>query len=70
MWNLHEDFDVVADITKKRLEWIHLVRMDHGRVVNKIFDSKLEGRRKMGRPRSRWLEDTAKDICEMQVKRW
>ena len=71
MWNLCEDFDVVADITKKRLEWIgHLVRMDHGRVVKKIFDSKPEGRRRMGRPRSRWLEDTAKDLCEMQVKRW
>jgi hypothetical protein len=43
--------------------------MDHGRVVKKIFDSKLEGRRRMGRPRSRWLEDTSKDLCEMQVKR-
>jgi hypothetical protein len=71
MWNLCEEFDVAADITKKRLEWIgHLVRMDHGRAVKKIFDSKLEGRRKMGRPRSRWLEDAAKDLCEMQVKRW
>jgi len=44
--------------------------MDHGRVVKKIFDSKLEGRRRMGRPTSRWLEDAVKDLCEMQVKRW
>jgi len=72
LWNLFEDFDVIADITKKRLEWIgHLVRMDHGKVVKKIFESKAEGRRRrMGRPRSRWLEDAAKDLCEMQVKRW
>jgi hypothetical protein len=42
--------------------------MDHGRVVKKIFDSKPEGRRRMGRPRSRWLEDAAKDLCEIQVK--
>jgi hypothetical protein len=71
LWNLFEDFDIVVDITKKRLEWTgHLVRMDHGRVVKKIFDSKPEGRRRrMGRPRSRWLED-AKDLREMQVKRW
>jgi len=71
LWNQCEDFDIVADITKKRLEWIgHLVRMDHGRVVTKISDSKPEGRRRLGRPRSRWLEDAAKDLCEMQVKRW
>jgi hypothetical protein len=45
--------------------------MDHGRVVKEIFDSKPEGRRRrMGRPRSRWLEDAAKDLREMQVKRW
>jgi hypothetical protein len=40
---------------KKRLDWIgHLVRMDHGRVV-KIYEIKPEGRRRMGRPRLRWL---------------
>ena len=43
--------------------------MVHGRVVTKIFDSKLEGRRRMGRPRSRWLEDAAKDLCENAVDR-
>jgi NADH:ubiquinone oxidoreductase subunit F (NADH-binding) len=63
LWNLYEDFDVVAVITKERLKWIgHLVRMDHGRVVKKISDSKLEGRRKMGRPTLRWLEEAAKDL--------
>lgn len=72
MWNLCEDFDVLADITKKRLGWVgHIVRLDHGRVVTKISDSKPEGRRRrLGRPRSGWLEDAAKDLCEMQVKRW
>jgi hypothetical protein len=31
--------------------------MEKGRVVRKIFESKLEGRRKMGRPRKRRLEN-------------
>jgi hypothetical protein len=60
--------EIVADIKKKRLEWIGLlVRMDHGRVV-KIFESKPEGRkRRLGRRRLRWLEAGVKDIQEMTV---
>jgi hypothetical protein len=34
--------------------------MEKGKVVRKIFESKLEGRRKMGRPRKRWPEDVEK----------
>lgn len=62
LWNLYEDFDFIVDIAKKRLEWIgHQVRMDHGRLVKKIFDSKPV-RRRIGRPKLRWLEDAAKDL--------
>jgi hypothetical protein len=39
-------------------------------VVKKIFESKPEGRRRMGRPRLRWLEDAEKSLWEMKVKRW
>jgi hypothetical protein len=34
--------------------------MDQTRVIKKIFDSKPEGRRKVGRPRLRWLDDVKK----------
>jgi hypothetical protein len=68
---LYKDLDTVADIKKKRLEWVGpVVGMDQGRMVKKIFESKLEGRRRKGRPRCRWLEDVGKDIREMKVKRW
>lgn len=43
---LYKDSDIIADIKKKRMEWIrHLVRMDHGSVVKKMSESKPEGRR-------------------------
>jgi len=62
---------MVTDIKEKRLELIgHVVRMDQGRTVKKIFESKPEGSRRGGRPRMRWLEDVEKDIQEMKVKRW
>ena len=41
-----------------------------GRRVKKIFDSKLEGSRRKGRPRVRWLEGVQKDLEEMKVRRW
>ena len=40
---MYKDLDIVADIRKKRLEWTgHVVRIDQGRTVKKIFESKLE----------------------------
>jgi hypothetical protein len=61
----------VAGTEKKVLECMGLlVRIDHGRVVKKIFENKLEGRRRKGRPRWRWLEDVDKDLWEIKVKRW
>jgi len=68
---IYKDLDIVADIKLKRLEWTgHVVRMDQGRTVQKIFESKPEGRRRKGRPRLRWLKDVGKDLREMKVKRW
>lgn len=48
----------------------HLVGMDHGRVVKKISESKLEGSKRMGRPRLRWLEGAEKNLWDMKFKGW
>jgi hypothetical protein len=39
-------------------------------VAEKIFESKLDGRRKVGRSRLRWQEDVENDLQELKVKRW
>jgi hypothetical protein len=41
--------------------------MDRKRVVEKIFESKPDGRRRLGRTRLRWLDDDVKDLWEMKV---
>ena len=48
----------------------HLTSMDQGRVVKKISESKPEGRKRMVRPRLRWLEDAEKNLWDKKVKRW
>jgi len=67
----YKDLDTVTDIKNKALEWIgHVVGMDQGRTVKKIFDSEPEGSRRRVRPRMRWLEDVGKDLLVMKIKKW
>ena len=48
---LYRKLDLVADIKKKRMEWIgHVVRMDQGWSVKKIFESKVEDSGRIGIP--------------------
>ena len=68
---VYRDLDTVADITKKSWGWIeHVVRLDRGRLIKKMFESKSEGRRRMGRPRMRWLEDVERDLRERKLEIW
>ena len=47
MKELYNDLDIVADVKKKRLEWTgHVVGMDQGKILKKIFDTKQEGSRR------------------------
>jgi hypothetical protein len=56
-WELRElckDVDIVAGIKLKSLEWIgHVVGMDQGRTVKKVFGSKPERSGRRGRHRLR-----------------
>ena len=45
------------------LEWLgHVTSMEQTRVTKKIFESKSESRRYVGRPRLRGLEDVDSDL--------
>ena len=67
---LGKDLNIITNIKKKKLEWIdHVVRMDQGRTVKKILESKPEESRRRENPRLRWLEDE-KDMWETKVRRW
>ena len=70
MGELYKDLDMVADIKKKRSEWMgHVARMDQGSTVKEVSDSKAEGNRRKVRPRLRWMEDVEKDLWGMKVER-
>jgi len=61
----------VIVIKIRKLEWLgHVIRMNQTRPVKKIFEGKLEGRRRRGRPRLRWINDVEDDLRKLGVKRW
>ena len=53
------------------MEWFgHVIRMNEIRSVKKVFEGKLEGRRGIGRPRLRWINDLEENLRQLGVKRW
>jgi hypothetical protein len=50
---LYQELDTVAEIKKARLKWLgHVERMSEDRDIKKLYMSKPEGRRSVGRPKS------------------
>jgi hypothetical protein len=63
--------DIVSALKTRRLEWLgHIIIMNETRIVKKIFEEKLEGRRGRGRPRLTWINDVEEDLRILGVKRW
>jgi hypothetical protein len=61
----------MTEIKVGRLECLgHVVRMEDTYLPKMIFNAKKEGRRRVGRPRLRWLGDVETDIKALGVKRW
>jgi hypothetical protein len=49
---LYQELDMVTEIKKARLRWLgHVERMTEDRVIKKLYMSKPEGRRSVGRPK-------------------
>ena len=63
--------DIVRFIKAQRLRWIgHVERMKENRVPKRIYKASMTGRRKQGRPRSRWKDEVEKDIRNMGIRGW
>ena len=57
---------VVRVIKSRRMRWAgHVARMGEERGVNRILLMKPEGRRPVGRPRRRWVDNIRMDLQEV-----
>ena len=55
----------------KRLAWAgHVARMNSDRILKKIFNTKSEGGRSVGRPKLRWEDGVNQDTKTQGAKNW
>ena len=58
-------------IKSRRMRWAgHVARMGEGRGVSRVLVGRLEGRRPLGRPRHRWVDNIRMDLREVGCGVW
>ena len=63
LYEMFNDSDIVVHIKVKKLAWAgHLMRMSDERTLKKIFNTKPDGTRSVGRPKLRWEDGVAQDM--------
>ena len=60
--------DLEEHLRQKRLQWFgHVVSRDEEVEIKKVFELKIEGRRKRGRPVKRWIDVVEEDMKKRGV---
>ena len=60
--------NIINFIRAQRLSWLgHVERMQDTRMVKAVYSWKTISRRSIGRPKTRWVDDTRKDIQKLKV---
>ena len=64
--NLYSSPNIVRVVKSRRMRWVgHVVRMGEERGVYRVLVGKPEGRRPLGRPRRRWVDNIRMDLQEV-----
>jgi hypothetical protein len=64
--NLNSSPSIIKIIKSRRMRWAgHVARMGEKRNVNRLLVRKPEGKRKLGRPRRRWIDNIKIDLLEI-----
>jgi len=64
--DLYSSPNIVQVIKSRRMRWArHVARMDEERGVYRVLVGKLEGKRPLGRPRHRWVDNIRMDLQEV-----
>jgi hypothetical protein len=72
LYELLDGPGIVKCIKLKRLQWAsYIVRMDNSRILKKVLDGKLHGRRPVERPRLRWEDNIRRDsLLLLNIRGW
>ena len=65
--DLYSSPNIVLVIKSRRMRWAgHVVRIGEERVVYRALVGKPEGKRPLGRPRRRWVDNIRMDLQEVE----
>jgi len=65
-YDLYSSPNIVRVIKSRRMRWAgHVARMGEERGVHKVLVWKPEGRRPLGRPKRRWVDNIRMDLQEV-----
>jgi hypothetical protein len=70
LYQLYRSPDNVTSIIICRLRWDGNVERMGGEDIKRIMDCKPEGRRRIGRPKLRWIDGVLEDIKTVGVNIW
>jgi hypothetical protein len=66
--NLYSSPSIIGIIKSRNMRWAgHVARMGEKRNVYRLLVGKPEGKRPLGRPRHRWVDDIKVDLLEIGV---
>jgi hypothetical protein len=64
--NLYSSPSIITIIKSRRMSWAgHVARMGEEKDVHRLLVGKLEGKKPLGRPRPRWIDNIKMDLLEI-----
>jgi hypothetical protein len=67
LYDLYSSPSIIRIIKSRRMRWVgHVARMEEERNAYRLLVGKPEGRRPLGRPRRRWLDNVRIDLVEVE----
>ena len=64
--DLYSSLNIVWVIKSRRMRWVgYVARMGEERRVYRVLEGKMQGRRPLGRPRCRWVDNIRMDLQEV-----
>jgi hypothetical protein len=69
--NILRKEDIVRFVKARRISWIgHVERMEASRLSKRVMSEKIYTKRRIGRPKVRWLDDVQQDLQTMRIEGW